>query len=150
MHKDQRGFSLIEGLLILAMVGLLGFIGWYTWGKRDAPPSAATSPPKTSQQNQSENKDTDHIRLFLVGATNAPIANTKVSIYSDNGTRCIQAPCPNNSKSWDGTTDSKGAVTVPKDTIQMATTITPAGYHGTALQYDSTKMTYEVKFSKTD
>ena len=31
MKKNQKGFSLIEGLLILVIVGLLGGVGWYVW-----------------------------------------------------------------------------------------------------------------------
>ncbi|PJE65369.1 hypothetical protein COU91_02015 [Candidatus Saccharibacteria bacterium CG10_big_fil_rev_8_21_14_0_10_47_8] len=29
--KKQQGFTLVEGLLILVIVGVLGFVGWYVW-----------------------------------------------------------------------------------------------------------------------
>ena len=32
--KDTRGFTLIEGLLILVIVGLLGGTGWYVWNAK--------------------------------------------------------------------------------------------------------------------
>lgn len=31
MKTNQKGFSVIEGLLILVIVGLIGGIGWYVW-----------------------------------------------------------------------------------------------------------------------
>jgi hypothetical protein len=31
MSKNQNGFSVIEGLLILVIVGILGGVGWYVW-----------------------------------------------------------------------------------------------------------------------
>lgn len=31
MKKNQKGFSAVEGLLILIIVGLVGFIGWYVY-----------------------------------------------------------------------------------------------------------------------
>jgi type II secretory pathway pseudopilin PulG len=31
MNKDQKGLALLESLLILVIVALIGFIGWYVW-----------------------------------------------------------------------------------------------------------------------
>jgi len=31
MYKNQNGFSAIEGLLILVIVGIIGFTGWFVW-----------------------------------------------------------------------------------------------------------------------
>ena len=35
MNKNQKGFSLVEGLLILVIVGLVGFVGWYVWQSKN-------------------------------------------------------------------------------------------------------------------
>ncbi|MBI2589068.1 hypothetical protein HYW35_02610 [Candidatus Saccharibacteria bacterium] len=35
MKKNQKGFSAVEGLLILIIVGLLGFVGWYVWNSNN-------------------------------------------------------------------------------------------------------------------
>jgi hypothetical protein len=35
MNKNQRGFSVVEGLLILVIVGTIGFIGWYVWKSKN-------------------------------------------------------------------------------------------------------------------
>lgn len=56
MRKNQKGFSLIEALLILVIVGILGGTGWYVWhAKQDTDetlsavniPSAATESRKS-------------------------------------------------------------------------------------------------------
>lgn len=31
MKENQKGFGVVEGLLILVIVGLIGFTGWYVW-----------------------------------------------------------------------------------------------------------------------
>lgn len=46
-----------------------------------------------------------------------PLINTKISAFSDNGVRCIQAPCPTEGKSWEDTTNSKGIVNIPSSFI---------------------------------
>ena len=34
MNKNQRGFSLVEALLILIIVGIVGFVGWFVLRNR--------------------------------------------------------------------------------------------------------------------
>jgi hypothetical protein len=64
------------------------------------------------------------LRVRLVDArTMRPIAGSEVTVYSDNGTRCIAAPCPTNGKEWKGRTDAAGYVTIPRSAIQLATNI---------------------------
>ncbi len=31
MKRNQTGFTIIEGLLILIIIGLVSFVGWYVW-----------------------------------------------------------------------------------------------------------------------
>lgn len=31
MRKNQNGFSVLEGLLLIVILGLIGFVGWYVW-----------------------------------------------------------------------------------------------------------------------
>ena len=62
MKTNQKGFSAIEGLLILVIVGLIGGVGWYVWqSKKNADKSLTTSqtqnaasPSKTTTQPTQE------------------------------------------------------------------------------------------------
>lgn len=36
IHKNERGFSVVEALLILVLLGLIGGVGWYVWTARGA------------------------------------------------------------------------------------------------------------------
>lgn len=45
---QQTGFTVVEGVLILIVICLLGFSGWYVWHTR----SAITSPQKTEATRQ--------------------------------------------------------------------------------------------------
>jgi hypothetical protein len=74
-------------------------------------------------------------------STKRPIKNTDVEIYSDNGIRCIQAPCPTNGKRWQGKTNAKGVVSIPASLIQNSMTITAVGYsRGKELNRDAKKL----------
>lgn len=48
MKKNTKGFTVIEGLLILLIVTVVGGVGWYVWDKNKAS-EVATDPPKKSQ-----------------------------------------------------------------------------------------------------
>jgi type II secretory pathway pseudopilin PulG len=49
MKKNkQHGFSVIEGLLILVIVGLLGFVGWYVWNSQNITDKLLDSSAKSS------------------------------------------------------------------------------------------------------
>ena len=50
MKKNQKGFSAIEGLLILLIVGIIGFAGWHVWQNRsvDSSQSPAHTTPSAS------------------------------------------------------------------------------------------------------
>ncbi|MEO5596529.1 MAG: hypothetical protein ABIQ97_05230 [Lysobacteraceae bacterium] len=76
----------------------------------------------------------------LDSATGKPIAAAEVSIHSDNGVRCIQAPCPTNAMDWKGFTDAAGMFKLPKKILQQSTTITATGHSaGKDLLRDASK-----------
>jgi len=62
------------------------------------------------------------VRIRVMDAfAGAPLAATEVRVTSDNGIRCVQAPCPTDGATWTGRTDSTGLVTVPKSAFDVET-----------------------------
>ncbi len=53
--KNTKGFTLIEGLLILVIAGVLGGTGWYVWHhhKKTTIPSSSTTSPTSASSTQS-------------------------------------------------------------------------------------------------
>ncbi len=52
MKKNQNGFSVVEGLFVLAIVGLIGFASWYVWqGKNKVTDSKTASQTNTLTKN---------------------------------------------------------------------------------------------------
>ena len=56
----------------------------------------------------------DTLRLRLIDAESGqPLQNAEVEVYSDNGTRCVRAPCPTDGRTWRGHSDHRGIVAFP-------------------------------------
>ena len=72
------------------------------------------------------------VRVIDAGTQKA-LANTDVDVYSDNGIRCIQAPCPTNGMSWRGRTDKHGVVVIPDSVVQYSMTIGAPGYRAVGI-----------------
>ncbi len=70
----------------------------------------------------------DTLRVQLVDALSAePLADAPVQVWSDNGVRCIRAPCPTGARSWSGRTDAGGWLRLPRTALQAASSVeTPA------------------------
>ena len=69
-----------------------------------------------------------------------PLTKKNVKIYSDNGVRCIQAPCPTNGKTWTGKTDKRGYIVVPNEIRQNSMTLSIAGFNGAELNRSAQKL----------
>lgn len=63
MKKFQHGFTVIEGLLILVIVGIIAGTGWYVWNAQDKANKNLDSAAKSSQ--------------------NVPIATKKISTFEE-------------------------------------------------------------------
>jgi hypothetical protein len=81
------------------------------------------------------------VRVKLLAAFSGEvISNSDVEVHSDNGIRCIRAPCPTNAKQWQGKSDANGYVVIPTNVLQPVTRIwTPAHKQGKDLVRDSEK-----------
>jgi len=92
-------------------------------------PVAARIPYQDAPAAPPEQKVNLRVRV-IDAATSKPIPNTVVEVYSDNGVRCIKAPCPTNGVKWSGKTDHRGMVIVPARVRQASMTISATGYEG--------------------
>lgn len=81
MNKNQKGFSAVEGLLILIIVGLIGFTGWYVWQAKqnadktlNAAATTASNTPKTIKNSSQQIKYVDKQNgfSFVYEANNKP------------------------------------------------------------------------------
>lgn len=67
---------------------------------------------------------------LINAASKMPIAHADVRVWSDNGIRCIQAPCETEGKEWTGKTDQEGFISIPRRAINIVTIITANGFSG--------------------
>jgi hypothetical protein len=73
----------------------------------------------------------DSVHVTLLDATTArPLARAEMELYSDNGIRCIKAPCPTDGKNWKGTTDASGVLTFPRSYLNVTANLKSATYNG--------------------
>ncbi len=57
MNKNQKGFGAIEAMLILIIVAVIGFVGWYVWKQNQNPADKKTT--TSNQTNTDGNKETE-------------------------------------------------------------------------------------------
>jgi hypothetical protein len=93
-----------------------------------------------SMQSSDQKRKADLTLKVIDKATRRPLANKAIEIHSDNGIRCIKAPCPTDAMTWDGTTDERGYVLVPGEKRRTSMNIRAVGYgRGADLTKDSIK-----------
>jgi hypothetical protein len=98
-----------------------------------APVACARQPDDGTPSILHAKGETVRVRL-LDASSGRPIANADVELSSDNGIRCVQAPCPTNGKEWRGRSDAAGQVMIPTSTLQAVTSITTPGHHGDLIE----------------
>lgn len=80
------------------------------------------------------------LKLLVIDKTaNKPLKNKSVEIYSDNGVRCVKAPCPTNGIQWQGKTDKHGYLIIPPNIRQNSMTIQINGYEAKELNRSAQK-----------
>jgi len=68
MKKNQKGFSVVEGLLVLVIVGIIGFVGWYVWQSKQKANNFNSSSPSQQQTTREtssvENNKNDGLSTY--------------------------------------------------------------------------------------
>jgi hypothetical protein len=71
------------------------------------------------------------LRVELVDVVSATaIPDVPVEVFSDNGIRCMRAPCPTNGRTWRGRADSAGRVRIPTTVLQATVSLRTPGHFG--------------------
>jgi Tfp pilus assembly protein PilX len=66
MSKNQKGFSVVEGLLILVIVGILGGTGWYVWNSNKKTNDLLNSVDKSSSVGAKATKKNTETKIEAV------------------------------------------------------------------------------------
>lgn len=105
MNKNQKGFSIVEGLLILIIIGLIGGTGWYVWhSKQTADKTYSTVATTSSSVASTETqKKTDNYSGWSTCSDKADGVSFRYpSDWTANGTPSSSDPCQNFSLTSDG------------------------------------------------
>jgi len=88
-------------------------------------PSIGNAQPPAAPIYQ-DTADTLRIRL-IDAASGQPLRNAEVEVYSDNGIRCVRAPCATDGRTWRDHSDDRGVVAFPASALGAVNHIrTPA------------------------
>jgi uncharacterized protein (UPF0333 family) len=90
MKNNQKGFGAVEGLLLIIIVLLVGFIGYYVYHTRNNTnltyDRAASSINSTSKVQSTSNKPTDEASIIAaVKARNPDTPNLQVTVTAYQG-----------------------------------------------------------------
>jgi cytoskeletal protein RodZ len=130
MHKNHKGFTSLEALLFLVIIGIVSFAGWYIWqAKNNVTETASTTPTHKSPGAKSTTQQT----TITISSkdTGQPLSNDDVEFQSTNGLNCatsVDVKCPNNLKTWIGKTNNEGSITINSRLIQKENEIARKQY----------------------
>ncbi len=101
----------------------------------------AISNPNTTVTNSAANTNTNtaqDLTVWLYGPNDGVIQDgTPVSVYSDNGVRCVTTPCETNGRTWTGALEN-GKIVIPANDVDESMTITVDGYQAAELHLRGT------------
>ncbi len=69
LRNNQKGFGVVEGIVIIVVIILLAFIGWFAWNKRgstaDSTSNQASSQASNSETSKTKDADADEAYLNI-------------------------------------------------------------------------------------
>ena len=101
------------------------------------PPVVAKPAPVAIPAAPQTGKPLSFTIQLIDGKTREVLAGATARVISDNGIRCIRAPCPNQQRSWEGRADAEGGVHVPQDMIDTVMTVMVDGYRPETVRLDA-------------
>lgn len=90
MRKNQKGFSAVEALLVLVIIGLLGLVGWYVYSNRQTSKMAAGN----GNSQKSLAYKSEHYSLNLSRSVNNDFVGSYSLVVSFNDSFDPDAQCP--------------------------------------------------------
>jgi cytoskeletal protein RodZ len=107
MAKTQKGFTVIEGLLILVIVGLIGFVGWYVYQAKQATDENLNTAASTNTA------------VKVMKKTTASVPSTNYFVIKELGVKFIDT---NNPNGLSYTVDSSESTSTDTVTIRFSST----------------------------
>lgn len=141
MNKNQKGFSVVEGLLIIVIAGLVAGVGWYVWqARKDNTTTANTQTPSPTSNNSADTNTQDPVPLegsqdlydISELATTQDQKDISVSILA----YCIGL-------NWEGVNTANGRVAAVKDVFDS-----PNLYKATSTNASVSAGCYSVALTK--
>lgn len=86
MKKDQKGFTLVEGIIVLAVILLIGGVGYYMYARQNSDAAQTTESAKTNQQTTDKKEAGNSTQKYLdipeAGVRLALTDSTKDAYYT--------------------------------------------------------------------
>ncbi len=144
MKKDEKGFSVVESLLTVVIIGLVVGVGWYVWQSRKDNNAATPVNTQTSSPSSNESPDINTQALEpLEGSQNLyDLSELATTQDQKDISASILAYCI--SLKWEGVDKTNGRVAAAKDifgnpnlyTATSANARVSASCYSTALSKD--------------
>lgn len=96
IKSNQKGFSVVEGLLIVVLIGLIGFVGWYVWKSQTKKSVDTTGSSnnivntKKTSQVATETPEDDYINVIQADTSMTNVSPAKIAKTADQA-KILQA-----------------------------------------------------------
>ncbi len=125
MNTNQKGFSVVETLIVIIVVGLIGGAGWYVWQSKNKKPDSANTSQTTQTQQVTPEKAVE------VTNTYQSKLYPSLSFIVPSGWQ-VNEPAKYDEKIWGaGSADSEIKITKGETTLSLTfSTLKATGFAG--------------------
>jgi Tfp pilus assembly protein PilE len=144
LKANQKGFSVVELLIIIVVVGLLGAVGWLVYDRQTDKDSNSQSTAKTSQQEQKKETLKEEAKANpYEGMTQYSNAKYGISFYHPKDWTTVEVPIENPS----GLTPTEFAINVKGNTTEKYSETAAVEIH--IKNFQETTKTYEDMYGQS-